>query len=279
MLNDNINFVVVGNIAYDVNTFPKRKDNQDEVVINNGGACLYSAIPGSLFSKVGIVSRIGNDFDMNVLNKYNVDLIGLKLIIDAKTMKFYHTYLSKDGQQRTFTKEVDERVLIRVEDIPNQYLNSKYIHVAINFPDTQLEIIKYLKSNSKAIISVDTHEAYVNDDLVKEVFNLADIAFIDKEFINLLDCNSPIKIIKQGKDGCKYISKEKEFLVKPELCNNVIDKTGAGDTVTGVFMSLLSIGKTEEEALEKAVEVATESIKDYGVEHLSSKSLQLTKYK
>lgn len=104
-----------------------------------------------------------------------------------------------------------------------------------------------------------------------ETFNLVDIAFIDKEFKNLYNCNAKIKIFKLGKEGCKYVSSEKEFISKAPICDYVVDKTGAGDTVTGVFLAQKSLGIGDEESLDMAVKVATESIKDYGVEHLLKK--------
>ena len=61
------NVVIVGNIAFDVNTFPKRMNGKDEIVINNGGAGYYSLIPASIYTKTGIVARVGNDFNMSTL--------------------------------------------------------------------------------------------------------------------------------------------------------------------------------------------------------------------
>ena len=89
-------------------------------------------------------------------------------MIDGPSTRFIHTYLSLDGQTRTFKKEVNEECMIKVEDIPKEYLEANYIHVCTNFPDIQLELVKYLKNNSNAKISIDTHEAYVDDPKVLE---------------------------------------------------------------------------------------------------------------
>ena len=66
-----IKVVIVGNIAYDINTFPDRDNGKDKIVVNNGGAGYYSLIPASLYTKIGIVSRIGNDFN---IKKYNSNI-------------------------------------------------------------------------------------------------------------------------------------------------------------------------------------------------------------
>lgn len=273
-MQEKINAVIIGNSAYDINTFLNRDGLKEKTITNKGGACLYSLIPASLFNKVGVVTRIGNDFDKELFKNNNIDTSGLK-IIDGKSNCFIHTYLSKDGQQRTFVEEVNNECMIKVEDIPNEYLKADYIHVCTNFPSIQLELIKYLKNNSSAKISIDTHEAYLDDPKVLEAFNLSDIAFIDKEFKILHNCNSKIKIFKLGKEGCRFVSSEKEFVSKAPLCDFVVDKTGAGDVVTGVFLAQKSLGKSDEEALDLAVEVATKSIKDYGVEHLLKNNIEI----
>jgi len=265
-----VNAVIIGNTAFDINTFLNRDNQNEKKVINQGGACIYSLMPASLFNKIGVVTRIGNDFDKELFNNPNIDTLGLKSI-NGYTNRFIHTYISLDGQIRTFEEDVNKECLIKVEDIPKEYLEADYIHVCTNFPDIQLEIVKYLKNNSKAQISIDTHEAYVDNPKVLETFNLVDIAFIDKEYKNLHNCLSPIKIFKLGKGGCRYVSDQKDFIVKAPKCDFVVDKTGAGDCVTGVFLSLKALGKSDEEALKTAVETATDSIKDYGVIHLLNK--------
>lgn len=268
---NSLDFVVVGNLSYDYNCYPSR-DNKE--IINYGGATLYSGIPASLFTKVGICAKVGEDYDLNILKKYNLDLTGVK-VVEGKTTMFKHIFLSEDGQQREFKELINPKTILEPKDIPNEYLNAKYIHICTNYPEAQYELVKYLKENSNAILSIDTLEDYYyNDtkyDIIKKSFDLVDIAFIDKEFKKLFDCNAKIKIIKLGKEGCRYIDYNKDFIKKAPLCDYVVDKTGSGDCVTGVFCSLRSIGVSDEEALQKAVNIATESIKDYGMFHLVDK--------
>ena len=159
--------------------------------------------------------------------------------------------------------------MISEEDFPEEYFKAKYIHIATNFPKIQNSFIDLIRKKSNAIISIDTHEAYMETDseYIKKVFDKVDIAFIDKEFTNLLDCNAPIKIIKMGKSGCKYIDSTEEFIVNANE-TNVVDKTGAGDVVTGVFLAMMSKTNDKKKSLEEAVKMATESIKKYGVDEL-----------
>lgn len=271
---NNIDFVVIGNISYDYNYFPNRDNEEIKEVMNYGGATLYSGIPASLFVKVGVVARVGEDYDLSILNKLNLDLSGIKKV-KGKTTVFTQRFTSADGQNRIFKEFINPNTICCPNDIPKEYLSAKYIHVCTNYPDAQLEIVKYLKNNSNAIISIDTLEDYYYDEekykIIKESFDLVDIAYIDKEFKKLFDCKAPIKIIKLGKKGCKYISKKKTFEVAAPKCEIVIDKTGAGDCVTGVFGALKVSNYSDDEALQIACNVATESIKDYGMFHLYDK--------
>lgn len=230
-----------------------------------------SAIPASIFYPVGIVSKVGEDFDMKYLKNFNIDTEGVKKVSNQKTTRFYHRILSKDGQEREIVGDVDRKMTILPSDIPYRYFCASNIHIATQEPTAQLELIKEIKRKSNAIISVDTILEFSKDPLLKEVFDLVDIAFIDKEFTNLLDCKAPIKIIKLGKEGCIYVKKDKGFIEKANVIDEVVDKIGAGDCLNGVFINLVGNGIDEKKALRKAVDIATESINDYGMISLYSK--------
>lgn len=88
-----------------------------------------------------------------------------------------------------------------------------------------------------------------------------------KSILGLLDCKAPIKIIKNGKNGCSYHSEKLNFDSKT-IESKVIDKTGAGDVVTGAFLAMMSITGNPKKSLDKAVEVATISISNYGIDFL-----------
>lgn len=88
-----------------------------------------------------------------------------------------------------------------------------------------------------------------------------------KNISGLLDCKAPVKVIKMGKSGCKYIYKDKSLIAETEK-QEVVDKTGAGDVVTGVFLAMLAKTNNPQKALKTAVKIATKSIGSYGVDFL-----------
>lgn len=256
------NLVIIGNIAYDTIDFSKVLNRPN--ITNIGGACIFSSIPASLFYKVGIVSKVGNDFDLSKLYKYNIDLSGVKTV-DLPTTKFYTIWNSADGQERTETGEINLKMEVGAEDIPKHFLKAKHFHLTTASPEKQLEIIRFLREHTNATISADTIDRYAWLPNCKEVFDNVDIAFIDKEYKNLLDCKAKTKIIKYGKTGCLYYSEGKSFPVKAQVVENVVDKTGAGDCLNGIFVNLLANGVEEKEALQTAVFMATESVKSEGI--------------
>ena len=52
------------------------------------------------------------------------------------------------------------------------------------------------------------------------------------------------------------------------IIEDVVDKTGAGDCLNGVFLNLIANGINEEAALRIAVDTATESVKQKGIMNL-----------
>lgn len=261
--NNSPSLVIVGNIAYDIVDFSKVNSNKPNIV-DIGGACVFSTIPASLFHRVGMVGKIGNDLDISQFYGYNIDLSGVKKI-DIPTTKFYTIWNTDDGQDRTITGEVQPEMEVGREDIPKSFLGAKHFHLTTATPEKQLELVEYIRQNTNATISVDTIDEFANQPNCKKVFDSVDIAFIDKEYTPLLSCKAKTKIIKYGKEGCLYYSKDKQFPVHSQVIENVVDKTGAGDCLNGVFLNLLINGESEEFALRTAVDIATESIKQRGI--------------
>lgn len=255
--------VIIGNIAYDIIDFSKLEEKRPNIV-DIGGACVFSTVPASLFHRVGMVGKIGKDLDISQFYDYNIDLSGVKTL-DIPTTKFYTIWNTADGQDRTVTGTVQPEMEVGSSDIPKNFLGAKHFHLTTATPEKQLELIEFLRQNTDATISADTIDEFAKQPNCKKVFDSVDIAFIDKEYTELLDCKAKTKIIKYGKKGCLYYSKDKQFPVYSQVIEDVVDKTGAGDCLNGTFLNLLVNGESEEVALRTAVDLATESIKRHGI--------------
>lgn len=255
--------VIIGNIAYDIIDFSKLEEKRPNIV-DIGGACVFSTVPASLFHRVGMVGKIGKDLDISQFYDYNIDLSGVKTL-DIPTTRFYTIWNTADGQDRTVTGAVQPEMEVGSSDIPKNFLGAKHFHLTTATPEKQLELIEFLRQNTDATISADTIDEFAKHPNCKKVFDNVDIAFIDKEYTELLDCKAKTKIIKYGKKGCLYYSKDKQFPVYSQVIEDVVDKTGAGDCLNGTFLNLLVNGESEEVALRTAVDLATESIKQHGI--------------
>lgn len=270
--------VVIGDTAKDINVFRGRTQKgsygKDTKVVNNGGACFYSSVGASIFCNCGVVTKIGEDFDINNYRKFGIDVTGVSTI-KGKTTRFFQTFLTQDGQEREFRAERNPETKIFIQDIPLKYLNnSKYIFLSTTLPENQLQLIKEIRKVSNAKIAVDTLKEFSEKSVTRQVYDSADIAFIDREFESLINSKAKIKVIKYGKAGCLYLDENNQYIFNNKRIipdDEVIDKTGAGDVLIGSFLAVLSRTNNPQIALEKANAIATESILQYGVEHLREK--------
>lgn len=276
-----MNLVIIGDTAKDINIFRGRKTseepNKDVMMVNNGGACYYSAVGASVFGKCGVVTKIGQDFDIKNYSALGINTTGIQRV-EGNSTRFYQTFLTADGQERDFRAERNPNCKVCFEDIPRSYLqNAEYILISTTLPENQLQLIHAIRKTSKAKIAVDTIKEFADEEVTREVFDSVDVAFIDREFKNLLNAKSKTKIIKYGKTGCLYIDDNHTIIQKNSKIipdHEVVDKTGAGDVLTGAFLTLLSRTKNPQFALKKANELATESITEYGVGHLSKRNIE-----
>ena len=152
--------VIIGDTAKDINIFkgrtPKGSYEKDTKVVNNGGACFYSSVGASIFGNCGVVTKIGEDFDINNYRKFGIDVTGVSMV-NGKTTRFFQTFLTRDGQEREFRAERNPETKISIQDIPLEYLsNSKYIFLSTTLPENQLQLIKDIRKVSNAKIAVDT---------------------------------------------------------------------------------------------------------------------------
>lgn len=247
-----------------------------------GSSAYFALFPALFYSKkIGIVSVIGNDFDLKELKNMGLDMKGIKIIKKGKSLQICDSY-SNDYSSRTVTYKSGVSSNLSVKLFPNIYLNTKTIFLPTSPPLKQLEFAKFLKRKikNKTSLAVDTIEHYIKSypKAVATIFSLADIIFLNEEEyklandMNLLNGNrNKALIIKSGKNGASYNSIRYKYHCRaPKV--EVIDPTGAGDCLAGVFLTLRARGWSIKNALKKAVKIASLSVKDFGIEHIRDSS-------
>ncbi len=265
---DNYDLVTIGHVGYD---FPETKQGEKKIL---GGAAYFAAKAASLFSKkLGIVSRIGSDFDVRNLQELGIDLSGIKVINGGKTFRWYAKY-DEEFNVISSRGELNVGENISPEDIPEKLLNTQFFHVASMPPQMQKKIVSYIKEkNCQATISIDTIEAFLLKwpEETNKVFSTADIVFVNEKEFQLLNSNirqNKQIVKKMGSNGAEALFNGNKFTVPAPKVDKVFDTTGAGDTLAGVFLTLLAKGETTKKALKEAVKIASKSVTAFGIGHI-----------
>jgi sugar/nucleoside kinase (ribokinase family) len=171
------------------------------------------------------------------------------------------------------------------DDIPSSYLEAGHFHIAAMPPWQQRPFVEFVRGELGARLSIDTIEQFVQGNPEEVVDNLekADLVFLNRQEYETLRENNLLHrlrnkeiILKRGSEGAIYINKFVPEGIKGEETINIsaphvdviVDKSGAGDVLAGVFLALFIRGATKETALREAVSAASASLEGRGAETL-----------
>ncbi len=260
-----LDVAIIGDIAW----------NQDITPLGNkispGGAAYYSAVGAARFSeKVGIVAKIGRDFNTELLTQKGIDIEGVRVIDGGTTCRFVVTQ-HKDNT-REFMAQRGVAGIVETAIFPDTYLSAKFIHLPTQLPEHALTWLDVLSSHKH--VSVDSFEEFVKKfpELTRQMFRKASLIFANEVEFDIVrqlgdvEFDAPI-VLKKGKDGAAYIH-GKEMIMVPAPMTVSKDTTGAGDVLAGAFLALRAKGVSIETALEQAVRTASLSVTSFGVEHI-----------
>ena len=249
--------------------------------IVQAGAVSWTAAGGSGYAvavsagaligrRAGLVAAVGKDFDLAPLRSRRIDLAGVTEL-PGPSAKF--RIREFDDGSRSFSAELGAADPVRTGTFPARYLDACYIHLGTAPPDQQLTWLDYLHERGcRAHVSADMFEHYVATypTASREVCDSVDLIFMNQaEYDGLYgDAQLPVPkaplIVKRGPSGARLIvdghPQEVEAPV-PQL----VDTTGGGEVLAGVFLALRADGLPERLALRYAVRAAASSAADTGV--------------
>ncbi len=264
--------VVIGYTNIDINITPLSK-----TVLPGGGAYFAAIAASRIIKPVGLVTRIGKDYEAEfLLSRVIPD--GVKIIpekLTARSTQIYHS--EKDLTDRDIQLEWGVAPDINPQDFPREWLEkAEIVHISTMPPAQQTEFIRFLRKHApQTKISLDTDHFFFEDknlfEQIKENFSKVDIAFANRhEYLALKETidQLPEAIVKFDKDGADYLQHGKKIFHIPTQAVEVKDATGAGDMLAGTYLALIIKSESKEKALKLAVEVATESVKEVGVKHI-----------
>ncbi|MEA2070672.1 MAG: PfkB family carbohydrate kinase, partial [Asgard group archaeon] len=134
--------IVVGSITIDKNIFPNGKKEQ-----TIGGPPIYAAATAqALKKKIGIVSKVGTDFQVKYLQtikNYNSDLNGFR--IKGKTSMRFENHYDEKGHRTQ--KLVSQSEKLSIKDFPDIYFDVPCVHLSPVFHEIPSELFEKLVSS------------------------------------------------------------------------------------------------------------------------------------
>jgi sugar/nucleoside kinase (ribokinase family) len=236
-----------------------------------GSGYAVAATAGALIGRrAGLVAAVGKDFDLAPLRSRQVDLDGVTPLPGPSAKLRVREF--GDGS-RSFSAELGVAAVIRTGTFPARYLDADYIHLGTAPPDQQLTWLEYLHERGcRAHISADMFEHYVATypTASREVCDSVDLIFMNQaEYDGLYgDAQLPVPkaplIVKRGPGGARLIVDGHPQEVEAAV-QQLVDLTGGGEVLAGVFLALRTEGLPERRALRYAVRAAASCVADYGV--------------
>jgi sugar/nucleoside kinase (ribokinase family) len=282
-----MSLLIVGTVAFDAIETPFGKT--DKIV---GGAATYISLAASYFhkSKNNLVSVVGDDYDMGMLDKLKgkgIDLTGLQIKQGEKSFfwagKYHYDLNSRD------TLDTQLNVLATFDPVvPEAYKDCEFLMLGNLDPKVQMRVIEQLPNRPKLVV-LDTMNFWMDIalDALKEVMKKVDVITInDEEARQLSQEYSLVKaarkiltmgpkyvVIKKGEHGALLFDKEKMFFAPALPLEDVMDPTGAGDTFAGGFIGYIAHTKdTSFENMKRGIIVgsalASFTVEKFGTERI-----------
>jgi sugar/nucleoside kinase (ribokinase family) len=236
-----------------------------------GSGYAAAASAGALIGRrAGLVAAVGKGFDLTALRSRGVDLDGVAELPGPSAKLQVREF---DDGTRSFSAELGVASAVRIGTFPVRYLDADYIHLGTAPPDQQLAWLEYLREHGcRAHISADMFEHYVASypTASREVCDSVDLIFMNQaEYDGLYgDAQLPAPkaplIVKRGPSGARLIVDGHPQEVEAPV-EQVVDPTGGGEVLAGVFLALRADGLRERRALRYAVRAAASCVVDYGV--------------
>jgi sugar/nucleoside kinase (ribokinase family) len=258
--------VVVGHVGV---AATRTADGEDSSLGGSGYAVAASAA-ALIGSRVGLVAQIGQDIDRALLQRLGINVDGVMQLPGRSPQLRIEQF---DDGTRTFSSDLGAAARVRLDAFPPAYRQAGHIHLGTAPPGQQLEWLHFLRrSGCTARISADMFEHFVatDPDTSRAVCDDADLIFMNEaEYDGLYghrpgpDPKAPL-ILKRGSAGSRLLADGMSQDVQAPPAR-VVDPTGGGEILAGVFLALCAGGMPDVGALAYAVRAAARCVEEFGV--------------
>ncbi|MEA3408159.1 MAG: PfkB family carbohydrate kinase [Chloroflexota bacterium] len=264
-----------------------------------GGACTYFATAASLYTSVGVIGVVGDDFPrqhIDFLASRGVDVRGLQ-IVEGETFSWAGRYGEDLGDAETLDTQLNVFADFHPA-IPEDLCGADSVFLANIDPDLQLEVLEQI--DAPRLTALDSMNFWISSkkESLTRVLSRVDIALLNESEIrqfaeepnlfaaaqHILDIGPKALVIKRGCYGAMLIVQserleERYFSVPAYPSQHVVDPTGAGDTFAAGFMGYLDrVGVCSLESLRRAVVhgtvVASFTVEDFSIDGLRNRSMK-----
>lgn len=255
---DKVEIVVLGHILNEKIIFPDK-----EIFPVLGSPAAYSSsCMASLGVKMGIISKIGKDFPIDLLKTFNQLGIDQEGITIGKNSTNNELIYDKQGNKTVnfITKAED----VFFEDIPSAYLDAKIFYICPMDYEINIKTIKRISELGKIMAvdiggygggTSDTHPHEKNGCEIKELCPFFDIVkgsiedyyhifgagVGDEQEISqkVIQWGAKISLITLGKEGSFVKTKDAKYYIPafPTPLDEILDRTGAGDCFSAGFLT------------------------------------------
>jgi ribokinase len=237
----------------------------------SGYACAVGAGAGRP-ERVGIVAKIGEDFDPTAIDRLGVDRRGA-VVVPGRAPHL--TIVQHSATDRSFDSSLGVAAEPATAAFPRAYCTTGHLHIATMPLGEQRQWLSTARAVSRCTVSVDMFEpmAAAHPDESRQLCYAADLVFMNEQEHRLLFTGYPMPgrqiVLKRGARGAG-LRVNGQWTEVPAPPSRLVDSTGAGEVLAGAFLSLRAMGVPDEEALRHAVRAASAKVSEFGVdgEHL-----------
>jgi sugar/nucleoside kinase (ribokinase family) len=259
-----VDLVLIGHVGIATDRTP------NGTVTYTGGSGFATAFAASALhgDSVGLVTCVGEDFDLAVLHPLGVNMEGVTVQSGASAR--FAIDQSPDGRL-SFRSDLGVAAEPGSDSFPASYLSAKHVHLGTIPPQQQLIWLDFLRGQGcRAQISADMFEPFVAAEprACRQVCDRVDLIFL-----NEAECQGLYRgqahpsvptILKHGPAGAELVTAgARHRIAAPPVIE--VHSIGAGEILAGVFLALRARGLAEEQALSYAIVAAARSVTEFGV--------------
>ena len=245
-----VRLAVVGTLAFDDVATPA---GAVQGVL--GGSATYFSVAATLFTRVGLVGVVGEDFPERfraVLASRDMDLSGLET---ARGRTFHWAGRYDGALAAATTLETDLNVLEAFSPtLTDAAKAAPFVFLANLSPETQLSVLAQLEG--PRLVVADTMNFWiasaratllrvlekvdglmVNDEEAKSLSGEHNLISAGKRLLTL---GPKFAIVKKGEHGAFLFARDRSFALPSYPLDSVKDPTGAGDSFAGGLMGALA---------------------------------------